>query len=264
MKQEKITLSIKDLALLKSNPQEYYKRYIEEEKTHDGTSLGQIGPVLDNWGGHGSTYRDECAAFDENGKKIFESENKNRKSADILKEKSNSDTKDIHFISTFNLSEGSRAANISEGSPGHELNIPSPEQLSTLLLKNENGDYMLRSYSLVSTNKSRVSVLRNNKFDKSNHKDYRETCKDLKRDSKKYGKDITKLSTKYFNEIVKEKYPAFPDIKDNEYYQILSDSAKMAIAEHGTWEQNVLIGKGYDKRFENCNTKIRISRKNTR
>lgn len=264
-----LRLSIQEIADLKEG-----RRSLEEiEKTHDGTSMGTIGPILDELCRTKGTKK-QVLAFDENGKRVYKIDDDDRKNdigiqhleqniSDIDGEKKN-----LHGVVSENrMLSGRTVTDIRYH--GGELNIPNYNQLKSLCTTNEDGDYLLRSYTMISDNNSRMTFIKNNNFDKSNHKDYRQICKDIGKESKKYNKEYNSRVA----ELVKEKREAagYTDLYIREHgitmtemQPFYSAAEKQALKEVGSWEDRVMKEKGFIGKLENCNVKFRMGYKYTR
>lgn len=213
-------------------------------KTHDGTSMGKIGPILDKWVKTVDSHK--CSVFDENGHQLYESLSSPSGMTFELMRWNFLQNKDFVYANSTNLHY---ITNNEDDSTGHNVsiqetdengktisvtNVPNSDKLKALTTQNDDGDYLLRSFSLASPNSTRMTVIRNNKFNEENHESYQQTIKDFDKANIEYEKE--------FNKIVKER------------------GTVEAVKELGTWEQAVFKGQGFDKRFEDCNTKFRITK----
>lgn len=266
MKKNSLKLTIKEIADLKEG-----RKTLEEiEKTHDGTSMGTIGPILDELCRTKGTKK-QVLAFDENGKKVYEIDDngKNDNGIQHLERDISSidgEKKNLHGVVSENRTLSGRTVADIEYNDG-ELNIPDYNQLKSLCTTNEDGDYLLRSYTMISDNGSRMTFIKNNNFDKSNHKEYRQICKDIGKESKKYNKEYNSRVA----ELVKEKREeaGYINIREqgitlDELQPIYRAAEKQALKEVGSWEDRVMKGKGFTDKLENCNVKFRMSYKYTK
>lgn len=263
-----LRLSIQEIADLKEG-----RRSLEDiEKTHDGTSMGTIGPILDELCRMKGTKK-QVLAYDENGKRVYkiDDEGKNDIGIQHLEQnisKINGEKKNLHGVVSENITlSGRTAADIRYS--GGELNIPDYNQLKSLCTTNEDGDYLLRSYTMISENNSRMTFIKNNNFDKSNHKDYRQICKDIGKESKKYNKEYNSR----VSELVKEKREeaGYTDLYIREHGITMTEmqpfykaAKKQAAKEVGSWEDRVMKDTGLIDRLEKCNVKFRMGYKYTK
>lgn len=250
-----ITLSIKDIALLKQLPEEYFMNVLE--KTHDGTSMGKIGPVLDEW--MENTYMMTCAGFNEQGEKVYETEISTPSAgAQLLYAEIDGESKNIHCITNNSRTTADKekpAAQINTGT-GIFL-VPGYEQLKSLTLKNDHLEYMLRSYSLASPDGTRMTVIRNDSFGMKDHTNYEKTIKDFAKDTKNYNNKLDNLIKKKVEAMMENgEYPN--GLEGKPVKEIVDYARKESIKEYGSWEDVVYYGKNYPEQFEQCNTKFRI------
>lgn len=238
---------------------DYILKVIEKEltKTHDGTSMGKIGPVLDEWMEKRHTM--SCAGFDENGKKVYETKVSTPNAGpSLLTSEMDGEIKNIHCITNNTqggiIKEGS-SATIQTGDG--VLLVLGQNQLNSLTRKNENGDYMFRSFSLVSQDNTRMTVLRNDSFNKENHKEYKETINDFHKQTKLYNTTFDKkVKNKVQSMLDNNDYP--PEMEGKKVSELTDYARKEVIKEYGTWEEQVYNKGNFSERFENCNTKFRI------
>lgn len=238
---------------------EYIIKAIEEDlsKTHDGTSMGKIGPILDDW--MENRYAMTCAGFDENGKKVYETRVSTPSAGPgLLEAEMGDEIKNIHCIT--NNTQGSiikegPSATIQTGDG--VLLVPGEGQLKSLTKKNKDGDYMFRSFSLVSPDNTRMTVLRNDSFSKENHKAYNETIKDFHKQTKAYNTTFDKkVKDKVQNMLDNNDYP--PEMEGKKVSELTDYARKEVLKEYGSWEEQVYNKGKFPERFEQCNTKFRI------
>lgn len=312
---KKTILNIQEIASLKSG----MKTLEEIRKTHDGTSMGKVGPALDEWAEKNRENRwaiSLVGIIDKNGKTIgyrigdaIESINSIRPSVtdgveDELKDSWKTPSqfsektgyKDFHLIETSgrggNEGEYTRGVNIKESGavfmgelagsnvPKNEhpyanegtagtMTVPNPYNMNKLLEKNKDGEYLVRSYSMVGNNGTRISIIRNNKFNQQNEGPYDSLANSLNKATIKYESDYQQRYREIAQNIIdNHEYP--DNIKGHKLLRpydirgyVEHKAQQQALKEMGTWEQAVLKGQGFDKQFEEQNVKIRVSRKKT-
>ena len=268
MYEDKPTLSIKEIADLKEG-----RKTLEElTKTHDGTSMGTIGPILDELcRTHGNSER--VIAYDENGKKVYDiDDDKHTRRGAVGVQNLERDmsklegkAKDLHCVVGENSGLSNRTVvDINYGSG--QLNIPNYNQLKSLCTTNDEGDYLLRSYTMISDNSTRMTFIKTNNFNKSNHKEYRQICKDIGKESKKYNKEFQDIVEEKAKRIKETHKPTritggYSDTYD--YQQIYTQARREALKDYGSWEDRVMKDKGFVDKLEQCNVKFRMSYKYT-
>lgn len=221
--------------------------------------------------------------YDENGKQV---KDYHIPSDNSKYEFNNVTTGEAHIITTDNekgtrtrIPESGSYTNQGDGfsdwkgrQPGYTV-IPNADDLEKLTAKNENGEYLVRSMSVASHNGTRMSVVRNNKFSSDDEANFKQVNKELTKATQDYDFDFQETYSKNFekakSEISKDDFPMTIDGKDVAYYPQVVNSIAMdkarreTIKEIGTFEQNVLENQGFYDKYEQCNVKFRVSRKNT-
>lgn len=229
-----LRLTIKDLALLKSNPKQYYSE--KTAKTHDGTSMGKIGPAIDKW--VQNSYRRQ-AIFDENGKLLDDVDITERGWNDsnfLWKDYADTSSKNLNYVQVDNNHFGyfQEEENDLGCKPLYDGDM---KRLATE--KNKDGEYLLRSYSVVGPNGVRMTAIRGDKFTEEDEQAFKRAC---------------------------DKYDKIQRLYRREYYTTrgrVNDGVtpEQVIAEIGTFQQR-LEDKGIIKEIEDCHCKIRWSKKN--
>lgn len=316
MDKETPTLSIKDIVLLKERPQDYLKIITETlTKTHDGTSMGKIGPVLDAWGEKTTNWfmEKEVSVFDSDGKERGSRIGTRTGGPWSCKIDNETVYRDDEWVTPQDFSDNSGYTNMHwietsvEGREGHKydigttikesgavslheqaganvprdehplhnegtcgvLTVPSQLQLNQLCSKNENGEYALKSYSMVSRNGTRITAIKNDSFNTENEAPYKQVTKDLEKATINYSDTYQKTYSDIAQRMIDNH--EYPDSING--HKLIRPYDIRCYVEHkaqqetlnqiGTWEQNVLKGQGFDKRMEDQNVKIRVSRVNT-
>lgn len=265
---KRITLTIKEIADLKQGN----KTIKEIQKTHDGTSMGKIRSVINKWAKEnydeavlmdiGNTarpwnYRWEKlnVTFDENGNQLTQNyfdRNDPTASYKVAWQNLYEPQKqgDIHYVTT----EGEQN--------GHSDGIPVPGyDFGSITQKNENGEFYIRSETIVGEGGSYVTAIRNNDFSDEDIAKYNEV-------RIKMGHASYEYMNKYNSIISSEQRQAYEMMREGNEEggrKLLAEADEKAVNEIGTWEENVLDGQGYRDKLAECNVKIRISRNgNTR
>lgn len=264
-----ITLNIKELALLKSNPEEYYRKSL---KTHDGTSMGSLNPKIETFADKHATAKELVMdVYDEGGWRQGQSYG-------------------IHpdlFPDKYNFQKIKQIDDIDEGwdhdmdiirNSGHEESIqpdpftyelphtyeseynyndqyvaPNELDLQQLTRKNDDGEYMFRSITMVSPNGSSITFVKNNKFNKEDEELYNELIKKFNEDNQDFVQEHeATLDRTYASLNGEEKYKG-----DNGRVLLLDDSVKESTKQNGTLYDHIKE-QDWGVEFEKCNVKIRI------
>ena len=162
--------------------------------------MGKVSSIFEDWTNQTKPFNwNRYNLYDENGKSIISKGEEWGKFADsdngayinfdkketieehLTSLANESSFKDLNMIASINSGYDTNFLNIEEdnrGSMGGYLQVPTEEVLKNLEIKNKEGDYLLRNITLSSPNGTRISFIRNDKFDESNHKTYEETYKE--------------------------------------------------------------------------------------
>lgn len=203
MKQEIPTLSINDIVLLKQQPEIYLEKQLETSKTHDGTSSGPIKEHLRIMVGQYS--RDAYShlmVLSSDGKLIDERHMlvANTTISDLT-DFEKKDT-DMHIVANIGREDGNTGPHYTEGT----LN---ENELKEIMTQNEDGEYLVRSITLVGQDGSSMTVSRMNSFNPENHEEYAQLCKDFvpkiskwagETRAKPYLEEIQKLTDDFIKE----------------------------------------------------------------
>lgn len=179
-------LNIKDLALLKSKPSEYYQRKLKTTKTHDGTSSGPINVhIKDFITEYKNTPFRVVAVYDKDGN-LIKKETEGIEN-DIKQEVPVYSKKDLENMGTNNniiykptlMGDGSHMSvqlpydNPEKrwSEPDKYLEVPNKDDLERLTYTNEDGEQLVRSITMISryngegsnTDPS-VTIIKNNKY----------------------------------------------------------------------------------------------------
>ena len=288
-------------------------------KTHDGTSMGTIGPVLNDWTKENTKYGDlieRISIFDENGKEIGRRSGRRRdgmlacitngelvygenKWIDGPEFARKNGLTDIHYAeSSASGREGSQDNGINikesgqvyicngtasitmlgwvenehpyndEGTRG-TLMVPNNHRLDTLCEKNDDGEYLMRSYSLASRNGTRITATRSDKFGPENETAYKELTKSMTADTKAYEQKYQKTYKEIAQRMIDNH--EYPDTIKG--HKIIRPRSVVGYVEHkaqqeaqaklGTWEEAVFKGKGYDSSFKDVGVRITVNKQNT-
>ena len=245
-----ITLSIKEISELKNET----KTLDEIIKTHDGTSMG---------GAYGKSLKkfiEEYADDYEKHIKIYNSNNEtlthivdgeynyNNGIFIDLPLKDYKNEKDLHIISNIGIYEALGENHyIING-----MSIPLPQDVEPLLEKNNDGEYLVRSNTIVCPDKSSLTLIKNNKFNSENEDMLNETIRRMNDD---YDDFIHKRREAY-----NEKFSQLTAGKWDNLEQVEQESYKYANEKIGTVEDFLKQGK-YDVDLEKCNVRFAV-RKN--
>ena len=237
-------LTIQEIALLKQNPLQYIK-------THDGTSLGKIRHSLDNIAPKIRNKKKEQAyILDENGNTIQHKQG-TKNGVEI-------DTDTLQYENQKNL-------HITHNHPAEMTldDIPTTLSHADLLIlntKNNDGDYIFRSISAEDPNGTRITLIRNNKFNETNEYDYQMAVNKYFNKSIQY-KQLVLQKTKQimFNKV--QQYKVDHPHESIPHMKMEVETRKEVIKEIGTLK-GYLKKEGAIKSFEDCNCKLRITNNN--
>ena len=267
----RVTLSIKDLALLKINPDEYYKRQLN--KTHDGTSMGPLRQkIKDFYSRYGTddeviinVYDDEhSTARAEHYGNVFDSDYYDPDETYLIEEVKDLEITDGHIIRNI----GHETVDFNHPYSYETLNsyddmysAPNGHDLEQLIAKNDDGEYMFRSMTLVSPNGASISFIKDNQFSIEDEKGFMELVE-------KYNLDCYDYSNKYSvdtddnrERIVEERHEREGNIEwrldPKEHFKVNDDSVKMATEHNGTL-YDFIKDEGYVESFGEHHVKVRI------
>ena len=255
-------------------------RAIENDinKTHDGTSLGKVRSAISQWAATyctatmdgrmddygGTNTLVPNAVFDKRGRKIAETFQDTEHmeghyaTADLTRAQKHEG--DLHFVDA----EGRYMPQVD--------GLPVPAYcFQSIMKKNEEGEYYIRSETIVGEEGGYVTAIRNDNFGPENEGAVKKLLNNMTEDgfnatttfTAPGGEDGFKWRDKYDKGIQKEN-----DRADNwemkgkheKAEQIRKDAHSKVINKIGTWEQAVYEGKGYKEQFEEQNVKIRTTR----
>ena len=210
------TLSIRDIVLLKERPQDYEKLRSERlTKTHDGTSSGPIKEHLRIMVGQYS--RDAYAhtmVLSSEGKIIDEYHGITGTTTPVgdTQQYIRTDGTDMHIITKLGQDTDTNGYHFTEGT----LN---KYELKELMLQDEEGNYKVRSMTLVGHDGSSMTAIRDNTFNPENHERYEQLCEEFtpkieewakENRAKPYSEERQKLTEEFINEHGRE--PTYSEI----------------------------------------------------
>lgn len=274
MRNKNLKLSIQEIADLKEG-----RKTLEEiEKTHDGTSMSHIKPIIEDFIKENvpeNNAHNRNLIADENGKILNTAKYSDVEKGEPWSYKGYEDHKNLHFIS--NKIAGNLTVGESGSGRAYEQNdgstmMPHEEDFLMLTQKNNDGEYLFRSCNLVSGNGTVISLLRNNQFNQDNENALAEVMPEYKKATRTYFNEYNDKLNENYNRIKENKeYPSRIDGHEidttNEYVvdKVIMDMARrQTINDVGTFEDVVLEKSGLGEKLETeCNIKVRSSRKNT-
>lgn len=176
MNQETPTLSIQDIVLLKERPQDYLKLHNERlTKTHDGTSGG---PIKDHLRIMVGQYSQDAYAhtmvLSSDGKTIDEYHGITGTTTPVgdTQQYIRTDGTDMHIITKLGQDTDTNGYHFTEGT----LN---KNELKELMLQDDEGNYKVRSMTLVGHDGSSMTAVRDNTFNPENHEKYEQLCEEF-------------------------------------------------------------------------------------
>ena len=223
----------------------------EAVKTHDGTSLGKVRNNLNK-------FAQKYNQLDHEEASIYNAEGK-----EIRHINQDQDTQvDLNEITEYLNKEGITGCHIDHNHPilHYADVIPSPlsiPDMDMLRIKNDKGEYIYQSISCESKNGYRMTLIKNKNFSPKDEKRFQietdhfnESCNAYYEAFKKYNKDWSHAHAKEYHE------------KGYTLDQFRKESVKQTVKELGTFEDFIFNERGYDKTFEDCNCKLRITKTN--
>ena len=220
----------------------------ETVKTHDGTSLGKIRTPLDKIAEKIREKKKEQAyILDENGN-IIQHKQGTKNEVEL-------DTETLKYENQKNL-------HITHNHPSEITldDIPTTLSHADLLMlntTNNNGDYIFRSISAEAPNGTRITLIRNNKFNESNEYDYQFAVNKYSRASTQYKKLVLqKTEEAMFNKV--QQYKTDHPHESIPHMELEVETRKEVIKEIGSLN-SYLEKEGVLKSFEDCNCKLRIT-----
>lgn len=193
------------------------------EKTHDGTSLGKVRPIITKYVEEYSLspFR-EVGILNEKGKEIRHIHHINNINPSIEEINALGKT-GMHIISTIsdeeNVDSGASYPNNSE----NKNYIPTQEDIETLMLKNEKGEYYIQSHTTISPTGQSITLAKNNQFNETNHEALSKILQDMDNEIKQ-----SPLQSQEMNYILQTKYRP----------KLLEQNVKMTIQTNNNVKQN--------------------------
>lgn len=223
------------------------------EKTHDGTSMSKINSSLDNFAEKYGQIKDheEISFYTDNGKEIMH----------LVGQEHGVDDKTLKPLTDKLEEENYTDVHVDHNHPTvWDTNVPtflSENDMLTLMETNNDGDYIYRSISAESPNGSRMTIIRNDKFNNEDHTMFKEVIQKINRESLHYSiitykdahmKALQQLSKEYTGNNKKEY------LKSKEFHKKADD---LAIKKVGTLE-DYLKNQGLYDELSSVNCKLRI------
>ena len=267
----RVTLSINDLALLKINPDEYYKRQLN--KTHDGTSMGPLRQKIKDFSSrYGADDEVVINVYDDKHStaqaqhfgNVFEADYFDPDEAYLLEEVTDLEITDGHIIRNIGHEYVDFTHPYSyESMDKYEdmYSAPNSHDLEQLTRKNDDGEYLFRSMTLVSPNGASISFIKNNQFSSEDEAGFMKLVEE-------YNADCYDYSNKYDSDFFENKDRIVADrneleggiewrLDPKEHFGVNDDSIKMTTEQNGTL-YDFIKEKGYEEKFEKYNVKVRI------
>lgn len=220
------------------------------EKTHDGTSMGRIKKPLNQFAEKYSQLdHEEASIYDKDGKEL-EHINQNK------------DTSvDLNEMTEYLNKEGITGCHIDHNHPilHYKDVIPSPlsiPDMDMLRIKNDDGEYIYQSISCESMNGYRMTLLRNNKFSEKDEARFQTETAHFDESCRAYYEAFTKMSKDWGTHHMKEYYEQGYSLEE-----FRDACTKYALGELGSFEDFIFEQRNYDKAFEECNCKLRITKR---
>lgn len=254
---KQITLTIQEIADLKEG-----RRTLKNiRKTHDGTSMGGLRKIIQDFAQKYALERDKhIATYNSKGEEINHVQRpykyeglpkpvqipdeiwRNNKDLDMVSNLGGTDEMIMRTSAVYPADVGGE----------YENNITTfhESEYGSLTQKNEDGKYSYRSITSVSPNGSSMTLIKNNKFSVEDENNYNALTKEFHKDMTNFAKTCKDdYSVKYDELIQKEGLTS---------YEARIEARKYTYKKNGSMHEYIKK-QGYSERFEEeCNTKLRL------
>lgn len=236
----------------------YYNiiKAIDEElsKTHDGTSSGAIrGSIKEFARKYADSVDKHIVIYDERGYEIKHLQGTEENYYDVevpygeIKDMSN-----LHMVSNVSIDDIYGEHRVANG-----VSILNPDDIGMLVQKNGQGDYLVKSNTLVSPNNQSMTLIKNDKFNKDNEKGLMKVAEDMNKDYNRFIDERNKVASEKFEELRRERGGTIPDVQT---MSAMEDEAfAYADKKVGTVDDFLEQGDYYNKLAEN-NCKLKVQK----
>lgn len=179
-------LTIQEIAQVKTE-----KKLNVLTKTHDGTSMGKLRNSLKDFiKQYARIYAVTTNVYDENGELVFESQSPiniplHNEQTQYIKR---NNRENLHYVMNATTRGDANKPILNVGS-NERIETLGEWEKSYLTEKNDEGNYLYRSFTLVSTNGSTISLIRNNKFNVEDETKFSEIYDNMVKKCKEYNGD---------------------------------------------------------------------------
>lgn len=227
----------------------------ELTKTHDGTSMGQLKGAINKFADkYAKELRGYAKIIDKNHKRVSDDieysddfgRNKNNIPYDEL------DDVDNHIIKTRIPYTGYGNSVLNDFYDETHLKdfTPMPyDDMVEIMKKNEDGEYLFQSSTLISNNQSYMSLLRNNDFSASDEKQFEALCKEFRNDVE--NSEWANQWEDTFRQIQEEDPFLFVH---NDLDEVCSNRMREQTG-YGTMRE-YLKSRDYETKFKDCNVRF--------
>ena len=246
-------LSINEIALLKSNPKEYYK-------THDGTSMGGLRKTIQGFAQKYALESDKhISTYNNKGEEINHVQRphwyeglpepvqipdeiwRNNKELDMISNLGGTDEMIMGTSAVYPANVGGDYKN--NTTSFHE------SEYGTLIQKNMDGEYSYRSITSVSPDGSSMTLIKNNNFNTENETKYTALTDEFHKDLQGFARRCKQDYSEKYNELERQGISS---------YEATAEAERYTYNKNGTMHEYIKE-KGYPERFEQeCNTKLRL------
>lgn len=221
-------------------------------KTHDGTSMGKLKGTINKFADKYSKELDGYAEIiDKNYKRVSDDikysddfgRNKNNIPYDEL------DDVDNHIIKTrvpYTGYGNSVLNNFYDETHLKTFTSMPYDDMMEIMKKNDDGEYLFQSSTLISNNKSYMTLLRNNDFSEDDEKKFQSVCKEFRSDVE--NSDWAKQWKDTFRQIQEEDPSLFVH---NDLDEVCSNRMREQTG-YGTMRE-YLESRDYETKFKDCN-----------
>ena len=243
-----ITLNIKDIALLKQNPKRYYEN-LNITRTHDGTSSTPVKSTIQKFVKEYSqspyfhhAITDKDGKIFHEGRLLFTEYYDNESLRTVAEQIGN----DMNIITT-----------VPDEDDEHQyydgFDMINKTEVEMLTEQDADGNYLVRSNTIVSLNGESTTVVRNNKFSEKDHKKLSSLYDEYQEDVNKWFNNVYMAE---MHNVMEEYHDTHGEFPSNE---IITRETVKRVGDVSDY----INGSNWGKRFEEeCNVKLKVS-KNT-
>lgn len=284
-----LTLKIKDLALLKQNPEQYMEKQLYATKTHDGTSSTPIKAQIEDFYKEsvGSMYR-HTRAVSSDGEELNHimtvADDKKNEYYDLEFERlfdtdewDYDNSSDVHLLTKPSGENNNSNVEFFDKN-GNSYLLPSLDDMSILEELNNDGGYIFRSRTLVSDDGTTTTLIKNNKFSPEDESKLWKTMVDMESDVRNHNQQLKDRANEIDSEHMKQwdrenpmddKNLSNPEVRAHnakrwkEIDKSRKQAQKQAVEELGD-TKTYINDKWGPKIEEECNVKLKMQKQDVK